>query len=306
MTRAESLGPYALGGGPLDGNEWVRVLYMDESGIGQIKSDPFLVVAGVIIHADTQWAELAKRLDRLLTTTTPVGTPKPRFLHAKDIFHGSGEFPRATWSQELRNWLLERIGSLINEFKLPVVWLGIDRKRYARENPNISPQEQLETAYLVGAVGCFMQAERLMREEHLSGEVCSIVMEQNHELQKRIPEMVSFMRNPGDDTKNLLPGWERVMPLSKLIDTPACQPKTASSILQLADYCAFALKRRLQNAPGSKRLTAAFSPQLVRYERLGGERESMWNPVHMPSEWPYRVAFDEQKGKFVKVESEKD
>lgn len=301
MISAESLGARALGGGPLNGSKWVRVLYMDEAGIGKIERDPHVIVAGVVIHADTQWGPLANRLDQLLTDATPAGAKKPRFLHAKDIFHGSGEFPRETWDLPRRNALLWDTGLLIHEFNVPVVWISIDRKALRREFPNLSAQEALETAYLVGAVGCFMQAEKFMRQDHVAGEVCSIVMEQNHELQKRIPEMVAFMRNPGEEEKNLLPGWEAVMPLTKLIDTPACQPKTASSILQLADYAAFAIKRLIQGSAGAKRLTGVFSPQLLRYEGLKPGHEHFWNPVHMPSEWGQPIRWDDRKRQFVKV-----
>lgn len=306
MSSAPESQLLAFGGGPLAGDRWVRVLYMDESGVGNIRSDPFVVVAGVIIHADTQWGELARGLDQLLSDATPAGTKKPRFLHAKDIFHGSGEFPRETWSLKRRNALLYATGSLVHEFQLPVVWMGIDRKKWARDFPDDPPEHHLRDAYTSAAVGCFMQAEKYMRQQDNAAEVCSVVMEQNHELQKRIPEMVAFLRDPADETKNLLPGWESVMPLSKIIDTPACQPKTASSILQLADYCAFSLKRRLQDSAGSKRLTAAFSPQMVRYVGLSKGAKDFWNPVHMPSEWPFPTVYDGQRGRFVRVDGKGD
>ena len=291
----------AFGGAPLNGSKWVRVLYMDESGIGNIKSDPFLVVAGVVIHADTQWGMLANRLDQMLSNAVPPGAPKPRFLHAKDVFHGSGEFPRDVWDQPRRNALLRNIGSLVHEHNIPIVWIGIDRKKFARENSSVPAAELLETIYLTATVGCFMQTELFMRQDHMSAEVCSIVMEQNQELQKRIPEMVAFMRDPSKEATDALPGWERIMPLTKLIDAPSCQAKTASSILQIADYCAFALKRLLQGSAGAKRLTAVFSPQLLSYEPLKAGLKHHWNPVHMPSMWPFPVVYDDRKG-FVRAD----
>lgn len=295
----------AFGGAPLVGDKWVRVLYLDESGIGKLKHDPFVVVAGVIIHADSQWGLLARRLDELLSDATPFGSKRPQFLHAKDIFHGSGEFPRDKWDLKRRNKLLDSVGALVEEFSLPVVWISIDRKKFSKRFTGLNASEQVRECYTVAAVGCFMQAEMYMRQQHVSGEVCSIVMEENRELQKRIPAMIAFMRNPGDETKNLLDGWERVMPLTKLIDTPACQPKTASSILQLADYCAFSIKRRIENKPGSSRLTHGLAGNLLRYEDPSvndkdlREFESVfWNPVHMPSRWGFPLKFEE--GKFVR------
>jgi hypothetical protein len=107
----------ALGGAPLVGDCWVRILYLDESGIGNIKSDPILVVAGVIIHADTQWGAIQGRLDDLLTEMTPMGAKKPSYFHAKDVYHGSGEFPRNTWEEIRRNSLLRAVGEIVDEFK---------------------------------------------------------------------------------------------------------------------------------------------------------------------------------------------
>ena len=282
----------AFGGAPLAGDRWVRVLYLDESGVGNIKKDPIVIVAGVIIHADTQWGPLQRRLDDLLTEMTPFGVKKPDFFHATDVFHGSGEFPRDTWSQIRRNSLLAAVGGLVEEFKLPIPWMGVDRAEYARENPDDEQDERLRTCYTVAAVGCFMQAELFMRQRHMDGEVCSCVLEENKQLQKRIPEMIEFLRDPGEETKNLLEGWERVMPLTKMIDHPSPQPKTASSILQLADYCAFAIKRLLEKKGGGRRLTNPLKGHLLRYHVPGaprrlanGKRPILWNPVHLPSQW---------------------
>ncbi|MBV9932628.1 MAG: DUF3800 domain-containing protein [Alphaproteobacteria bacterium] len=272
----------------------MRVLYMDESGIGKIEHDRFLVVAGVIIHADTQWGPLANRLDQYLSEAVPRGAPKPRCLHAKDIFHGSGEFPRETWDQLRRNSLLSAIGGLVSEFNVPVVWSGIDRKEFARRFPDNTPRVNLLDAYTVGAVSCFMQTERYMREKHLAGEVCSILMEENKELQQRIPEMTAFMRDPGEAEQDLLPHWHEVMPLTKLIDNPSCQPKTGSSILQLADYCAFAIKRHLEGRAGSGRLVQPLAGDLMRYvDARKNKGKAIWNPVHMPSAWGAPIKYED-------------
>jgi hypothetical protein len=177
-----------------------------------------------------------------------------------------------------------------------VVWLGLDRRKFHTEVPTDDVASHLQEAYTVAAVACFMQTEMYMRQDHIGPEVCSIVMEQNQQLQKRIPEMIHFMRDPinnrsPDDTAELLPGWEAVMPLTKLIDTPACQPKTASSILQLADYCAFAMKRLLQGQKDGPQLVRPFGAHLLSYNLPGGPdmKGLFWNPVHMPSKWPFPI-----------------
>lgn len=303
---ASRTGLRAFGGGPLIGDQWVRVLYLDESEIGNIKRDPIVVVAGVLIHADTQWAAIADELRSLLLDATPFGAKTPAFLHATDIFHGSGDFPRDVWDKDRRHGLLDKVGGIVAKYDVPVVWSALDRKKYAREHPNDNAAAHLRDSYTVCAVSCFMQTEMYMRSLPNQAEVASIVMEQNAELQKRIPEMMEFGRNPVEeqDGEKLLPEWKDVLPFQKLIDTPACQPKTSSSILQLADYCAFSIKRRLQKDGYSRRLTSPLAPQFLMYRTVTlNSKERFWNPKFMPKAWNCTVEF--RDGRFVEIEAPK-
>ena len=272
----------------------MRVLYLDEAGIGKMESDPIMVVAGVLIHADSQWMALANRLEEILRDATPLGAAVPSHLHAKDIFHGSREFDRRTWSDTIRFGLLAKIAALPVEFDVPVVWAHIDRKEWAqdRKATGDSPAELLTDAYTICAVTCLMKTEVYMRTQENRTEVASVVLEQNGSIQQRVPEMVQFMRNPGPETDNLMPGWERTIPLRHIIDAPAAQPKSASSILQLADYCAFALKRRLQSAAKSDKLVAPFAQQLLTFRDADAvNKNAMWNPKFMPHMYGRHIEF---------------
>ncbi len=138
-----------------------------------------------------------------------------------------------------------------------------------------------------------------MRSLPNQGEVASVVLEQNQELQKRIPEMIRFMNNT--DGEGLLENWDVCMPLQKIIDTPACQPKTAASILQLADFCAFAIKRFLQRSAGATRLTGPLAPQLLRYREADlSVKKALWNPKFMPQAWGNKIVL--VNGRFVRVD----
>jgi len=271
----------------------VRILYLDESGIGKIDNDPALIVAGVLIHADTQWGPIANRLREILLDAVPFGQPAPACLHAKDIYHGSGQFRRDNgWDKDRRLGMLDKIAAIPEEFGLPVVWSSMHRKDFARRFPQATPAEILRDAYTICSVACFMQAELYMRALENEAEVASIIMEQNAELQKRIPEMFAFMKEP-QKTEGLLEGWQKVMPIRRLIDAPACQPKTASSILQLADFCAFAIKRRLEKRPDSGRFAAPFAKRLMLFKEADVRaREGLWNPIVMPKMWGNRIKHD--------------
>lgn len=273
----------------------MRVLYLDEAGVGNLESDPFLVVAGVLIHADTQWGPIANRLQELLEAAVPPGQPIPSHLHAKDIFHGTREFPKETWSRERRTALLKAVAQIPVEFQIPVVWCAQDRKRFAKECPGATPLEHLRDSYSTCALACLMQTEAYMRDLPNQAEVASVIMEQNHELQRRIPGLLEFMRRP-DDEMGLEENWKSYLPFTRIIDTPACQPKNGSSILQLADYCAFAIKRHLQGAARSSELTGPFAQQLLILKFADDARKhSLWNPQFMPRRWGNKVEFDGSK-----------
>ena len=234
----------AFGGGPLDGEAWMRVLYLDESGTGSIEKDPHLVVAGVIIHADKQWHPIASLLRSLLEGATPRGQRVPRFLHAKDVFHGTREFPRETWPEDIRFELLDNIARIPEKFETPIVWSLADRAEFAVRSPSDTALQHKIDSYTTAALACFMQAEWYMRNVVGDREVISITMESNRDLNKRISEIYTFASRPeivGQVfTGTAVPG---LLPLTKVIDEPSFQEKTASSILQLADFCCFALKR---------------------------------------------------------------
>lgn len=278
----------------------MRILYLDEAGIGKLESDPILVVAGVLINADEQWVSLSERLSTILKEATPPGVPVPAHFHAKDVFHGTREFPRNTWSEERRIALLRSVGSLPAEFDVPVVWAHMDRRKFAEEHPNSSPVEHTTDCYSVATIACLLKTEVLMRALGKKTEVASVMLEQNAELQKRIPSLVTFLKDPGEDVDQLIPNWRGCIPPRHIIDAPACQPKTASNILQLADYCAFAIKRKLQGAKRSEDLTDPIAPQLLTLRDSEDVTVSpMWNPKFMPQVYGHLIEF--RDGEFRRV-----
>jgi hypothetical protein len=51
----------ALCGGELSGERLVRLVYMDEAGIGKLADEPALVAGAVILNADRQLAQVERR-----------------------------------------------------------------------------------------------------------------------------------------------------------------------------------------------------------------------------------------------------
>lgn len=298
MSADSSLGPRSFGGGPLEGNRWVRVLYLDESGIGNLRKDPYLCVAGVLIDADTQWMPISNDLAEIVAQATPEGVARPPFIHAKDVYHGSGAYHRDKWPAENRIDVIAGVSGIPAKYDVPVIWCAIDRREHAEQHPDDTPQQHLIDLYCICVVTCLLQAEHYMRGLSDKSEVCSVVLEENREIQKRLPEIMDWIRNAEQHADAVEPGLLDIMPFRKIIDNPSSQPKSASSILQVADYCAFAIKRRVQQSKGGNHLIAPITSQLLLFknpDKLNGP--SMWNPKFLG--WPKgAVEFDHAIGQF--------
>jgi hypothetical protein len=65
----------------------VRIIYLDENGIGNIENDPDHVVAGILVHGDRQWIPLKNHLLSLLRSYVPQGAPTPIELSTRSQIH---------------------------------------------------------------------------------------------------------------------------------------------------------------------------------------------------------------------------
>jgi hypothetical protein len=76
------------------------MVHLDEAGIGNPKHEPWVVVAGVAVHADDQWRSLEQYLTTMADDFVPSHQRDGFVFHAKDLFHGSGVFDRAKWPKK--------------------------------------------------------------------------------------------------------------------------------------------------------------------------------------------------------------
>jgi hypothetical protein len=153
---------YAIGGGKLNGDKLVRILYLDESGTGKIAREPYLVIAGVLVDGDGQWLPLKKHLQSLLEGAVPAGQPMPSYLHAADIYHGSGEFPRGHWPRDLRLELLDNVARIPSQFHLPVVWGLKDRAAHEKQFPNDTQLQRLIDCYTIATTNVYIANRRFL------------------------------------------------------------------------------------------------------------------------------------------------
>ena len=249
----------AFGGGALNGSNLVKLVYFDESGTGQIERDPDLIVAGAMIDADRQYVELRAYLRDMLDAYKPKGARRPKCLHAKDIYHGTGDFSGVEWAK-VKFELLADVAKIPEVFNIPLFGAAVDRMGAAAAL-DLSDKYRDLNCYTISAGCCVLQVEKYMRQ-HASGEVAQLTFEDVGKLRTKVKETYRFLADPGDDFLNQADARD-YLPIERIVDAPTHQDKTDSSVLQIADYCAFALKRFLRKSAGYEALFTPLIPYFI-------------------------------------------
>jgi hypothetical protein len=112
-----------------------------------------------------------------------------------------------------------------------------------------------------------------MRNQIGGRELATITIEQNTALQKRIKDIYRHVSSEraisaataGD--QSLVP---EILPITRIIDEPSFQEKTSSSILQIADFCAFAFKRAASKQADYQRFIKPLMRPSLKWN-LGGD-----------------------------------
>ncbi|MEQ8556807.1 MAG: DUF3800 domain-containing protein [Henriciella sp.] len=232
----------AFGGGPLHGSKWVRIAFLDETGISNIEHEPFAIVAGVIVHGDTDYLPLETRLAELVDEFFPKTHVEKRFIHTGQIYGGYGPFHKSQgWDEARRFGLIDELAKIPSELGLPIVWGAFERKKFAPHPKAITDKESVYS-HVQAAVNCTLQVERAMREFCPSDEICSLVMENRDEARKLLKDAHRFLQNP---PAGFVQGNNRFwMPLTRIRHTPHFEDKEDAGLLQMADFCCLVIKRR--------------------------------------------------------------
>src|SRR6266851_1208672 len=135
MRLVQRLNPRSMSGAPLDlWNRKMRLVYLDEAGIGSPLAEPYLIIAGVIINADQDWCPLQRHIKALRRKYLPTEDQDDFVFHAKDVLHGTGYFKkeRYKWPRDRRIGVLNDLSDIPRRFHLPVVHQAIPRAAAAK------------------------------------------------------------------------------------------------------------------------------------------------------------------------------
>lgn len=269
MNAPLNISARCLGGGLLQGGKLVRIAYLDEAGLSNPLQEPYLVVAGIILHADEHWRPLEEHLRSIGTRYLP-DERKPLF-HAKDIFHGTGLFDRVKWPDRwprARRWeLLSELCEIPRKFELPVVF-GYSqrerlRKRIMEQYPSIKEAKAHQVIHADAFTKAVIGVESWMRLSPNRNESVMIIAEDS----PKIRGLLKFFHSGYTDRYAKVSEEDaKIFHSNHIIDTVHFAAKRESMPLQIADACAFVIKRYLMEKPDSVSFFDVLRPQLAFHE----------------------------------------
>lgn len=270
---------HALGGGELIGERIVRLVYMDEAGIGNPAEEPHVVVSAVIVNADEQLLILERYLDALITEYIPAEHQKDFVFHATHLFNGGGPvFKRDKWPIESRLKIADELSAIFGRFGVYMTFGWVERADFPKTfdlPEDMKSGQKTVAANVVAFVQCAMAVEKWM-QENTSNEVCMLIAEDNKQSRQIIKDTQRYHQNAAN--YDVMTDEERkYFPFTKIKQDPLFEPKKRLSILQLADYCAYVFKRFLMEDKRYNRFLDPFRGQfavLKEYERFQNRQKA--------------------------------
>ena len=250
----------ALGGAPQIGDKFVRYVYLDESGTGDLAKEPNLVVAGVIVNADKQLKKVENHLLDLVQEYVPSDKQEGFYFHAKVLANGEtgGVFDRKNYPEVRRLQALQDLCAIPKKFDLPVVWHASNRARVVKEHPGESIQDVTTLTQSSCSIACLLEVEAYMRKLEDQEEVATLVYENTQHVPKHVKEVHNYMRKRSATLAQHKSMWSKYVPLTRIAETAFYVLKEDSSILQVADAVAFTLNKQFREKPGNERFISQF------------------------------------------------
>jgi len=227
----------------------VRLAYIDEAGISS--KEPFLVVAGVLIHADKNLIEIERYLDKLVAQYIPTQFQDDFVFHATELFNGGGRvFKRddPKFPLSVRLEIAERIAVIPRRFNIRLAFGFVDKATFPRSAvvpafATLSERDKSSAAHVTAFMVASMQIDKWMRAT-APNEVCMLVVEDNQQARSLIKETHTYHQH-NIAGRFADPEIVQYFPFRKIKEDPLFQQKRKSSILQVADFYAYVFKRFL-------------------------------------------------------------
>jgi hypothetical protein len=226
----------------------VRLIYVDEAGTSGSPHEPVAVVVGVLVDGDTQFKPVAQEIYSTFLKWVPKDLQGSYIFHATDVFSGR---KHKDWPLETRIGLLKDMMSLPMRMYLPMV-VGTVRK-VSPVSPDIT-QGLSETEFFhMQAFAACLEAAGMYFRKFAASEAGVIVAEDLPKMPEKLKRVLQFIkRHPTriqhdhQISEGIPEGWADPDPqlgVRQILDTVHFAQKPEALMLQLADACAFGIRR---------------------------------------------------------------
>ncbi|HEU0048014.1 MAG TPA: DUF3800 domain-containing protein [Nitrososphaera sp.] len=271
-------GPLSLSGAEIEGQLLVRYIYADESGISA--NEQILVVAGVIIHSDSQWDPVERQILSLVDKYVSEEHRHGFIFHATELYHGSGKIfgHRDQYPLDKSHEVLKGLLSIPSMFWLPVVFGFTKKLRTSQDQTAKARRDMLAFDHAMAFSLCAIGAEKSMRK-HSPNEVATIIAEDNTDTKATVKKMHDAFRgvhptfNEWVKQRSLNLGLGNdFFPIRRIKDTVHFVGKSGAPLMQIADAAAFIIRCYLEQKPEIDQFVRAFIPRggqgIIDLERL--------------------------------------
>jgi hypothetical protein len=261
----------------LRGKKLVRLAFIDEAGISKPQQEPFLVVAGVVIHGDNALNGVENELERIMKRHISSVHWDDFVFHATELFNGGGRvFKREKlnligppqWPLDRRLRIADEIMAIPKKFALNIAFGFLERAKFSAEFdiPATWSSGEMVVAQQVCAFStCTLFIEQWMRK-NTSGENCMLVVENNDEA-KAVIRNTNQWHQSKKVTAVLDEFSKKLLPLRKIRQDPLFQDKRPSNALIVADFCAYVFKRVLMKDQRYDRFFEPIRKRVILFQR---------------------------------------
>jgi hypothetical protein len=247
----------------------VRVVYSDESGVGNRKNEPVTVVTGIVINIDKEWRRVEKKLLAIYEST-----PNDLLEKKKGGYVLKGRILYSAFKNKVpgAEKTLRKTLEIPSKCGISIFYGAIDRETFEENYParKLSPRERelisAPTDYDLAFQQCLRKLDKIARS--FAGEKVLWIAERSDP--QREPSTRMIHRIHGITVENMIdftrPDWQLVRddPMT-VVDTIYFGDPTESIALQLADVCCSTVTRfLLEKHYGWKALATPLYDELIR------------------------------------------
>ncbi len=243
---------------PLDPSYYV---YVDEAGTSA--QEPITVVASVTIPVASRHA-IDAEMNRLFNQFVPPGLRQGFIFHATELYHGKTS--REAWHGNSRWQLLQAVISIPKRFHLPIALGTARRSAFLGRRPRSMTAESFDhsTAFHLCIAAADMCLVKYAEPDHVAVLVVEDLPEMRralwlmHDMAKRNPVFLSpdmIRQDVTDLSAEMVNG--AYIRATRIVDQPDFAKKAEEPLLQLADACAFTLRRWLSRLRRGEELMEA-------------------------------------------------